>query len=330
MLNKKTLLSKTQELRQVTAEIWIKGIGIVIVLGVAAFAEVAFLGIISKMFPSNFVFQFACIVGGVATGASAVTLIFAKLRWIRAGHQEFVSWAFLGLELVIMVMNLLLSFQLAQRSPPELDQWIQVYYNIVPATPIIALVGWILLFMTDRSKEIFDARRDAKEEMQDAEFDHEREQHTVLMALKKDILHIQSDQIRQEVERHIPHIQKITAEIVANEVSELIGMYVPRSNNTALLPASNPQNAIESTLAPAAPAVPPTPQPINAPIPPFASPAKKRYRHFHKRPSQAPGEHRTPPIPLEEPGQAATNAKKNKLPRMKNMKPLQPAGNATS
>ncbi len=317
MLDHKKILSKTEKLRQVTAESWIKGVGILIVLAVAAFAEVAFLGIISKMFPSNFLFQLACIVGGVATGTSAVVLIFAKLRWIRAGHQEFVSWAFLGIEIVIMVMNLILSFQLAEKGVTSLDQWIQVYYNFVPATPIFALVGWILLFMTDRSKEIFDTRRDMQDEMQDTELAHENEQHKVLMGLKKDILHIQSQKIRQQVEIYIPEIERITAEIVAKEVGELVGMYIPRSsgNTTPLLP-SGPIVTGSLLPAPAAPGAQqpklPNTEPLQNPpdpVPVAPGAPRRRYKHFHKHVS----EQRIPPTPPEPPAAEPVPAAKKKL-----------------
>lgn len=238
-------LTRSQERNKMATEGLVKGIAIFIVIAVAAFAEVSFLGMVSAMFPDNVVFKFAAIVGAIATGLSVVTLLFAKLKWIRAGHQHWLSWVFFGFEITIMVLNLILSFALAQphMTAAHLDPWLYAYYEIMPATPIIAMIGWTLIFMTDRAKEKFDNERDLQEELEDAEMEHKREQHSILMNVRRSINHIQAEQMMREVEQRQPQIQRITQEVVAREIESLLGIYVLRNPN---------ENVVEGSVQPSA------------------------------------------------------------------------------
>lgn len=242
-LQERKPLTRSQIKNREAMEALVKGIAVIIVIGVTAFAEVAFLGMVSKMFPSNPIFQGGAILGAVATGLSVDTLLFAKLKWIRAGHQHWISWVFFGAEVTIMILNLTISFKLANGIAPErLDSWLYTYYQWMPATPLVALVGWTAIFMTDRSKEMDDARRDMSDELEEAELGHKREQHQVMMQLRRDITHIHANQVRAEVEKRIPEIERITAEIVADEIGSMIGMYIPRQVGGRV---------VESTAAPA-------------------------------------------------------------------------------
>jgi hypothetical protein len=163
--------------------------------------------------------------------------VFAKLHWIRAGSQSKWSWAFLLIELTVMCMNVVLANQI---SKGHVADWMQPYYTMSPSTPILAFVGWILLFMTDKAKVLTDKRRSMFDAIEVSEMEHQALQHTTMMALKKDIMAMSAEHMRKEVQLRRPEIERATALIVSQQISGLIGTYIAPVSNAKIVESNAP------------------------------------------------------------------------------------------
>src|SRR5207249_5510444 len=84
-----------------------------IIVAIVGYSEVMFLQIMAKAFPDGF-FKIVAMMGGVATGLSVLTLLISKAYWFRPGGQTVAAWLFTAVEVLVLMLNVLLSFALAQ------------------------------------------------------------------------------------------------------------------------------------------------------------------------------------------------------------------------
>lgn len=264
MVNQKSKALDAEEQRKAQAnnEMWLKRIALAVIIAVAGYAEVNFLIVVDRIFPDNLFLQSAGTIGAVMTGVSCVVLVLAKMHWIRAGSQSKISWSFLVVEIIIMFLNIILAYQM---STGGVKDWMMWYSYVCPASPLFAFLGWILVIMTDQEKELMDRRRRAHDAILQAEADHELEVQEVVLELNRDILHIQADHMRKEVEARRPEIERAASLLVSQQISAMVGTYVsPTGNKTvqssgqALPLESGKQKAVSLAQTASAPAGLPT------------------------------------------------------------------------
>ncbi|RPI82880.1 MAG: hypothetical protein EHM41_17300 [Chloroflexi bacterium] len=97
-------------------------------------------------------------VGVVALEISAAALPLALHFWCHSPIQRYTAFAFYGIDLAIIFLNVILDFGTTAGSalPAWSSAWL--FYG-VPATPIISGFGWTMLFMLDpssRQREIIE------------------------------------------------------------------------------------------------------------------------------------------------------------------------------
>jgi hypothetical protein len=73
-------------------------------------------------------------------------LLVGKFVWFRPGAHEIASWMVTGVELVVVILNMILSFQLASGQP--LQSLMAAWYYIAPVSPVFSMIGAIVLIMT--------------------------------------------------------------------------------------------------------------------------------------------------------------------------------------
>src|SRR5690349_16600689 len=105
---RKYALSKNQQAAQGA----IKFASALIIVSVVFYAEIMYLQVVSTAFP-NGIFRGLAVFGAVASGLSVLVLVLAKLFWFPPGGQTIWSWCFTAIETLILVLNLILSFELA-------------------------------------------------------------------------------------------------------------------------------------------------------------------------------------------------------------------------
>ncbi len=215
-----------------------------IIVAIVGYSEVMFLQIMAKAFPDGF-FKIVAIMGGVATGLSVLTLLISKAYWFRPGGQTVAAWLFTAVEVLVLMLNVLLSFALAQTLDPSmLDPFMASWYTLCPSSPLVALVGWILIIQLDRSQQERHEELELEAEMQQAEREHRRAVHEAKMKLKRDFLQSQSTYLQHEVDsdemqRAIQHGARVLA---MEELSSLIGQHVSATRHAQL---SAPQTTDE-------------------------------------------------------------------------------------
>lgn len=197
---------------------FIKFIVFIIIIGVVIYSEFMFISIIQVALPGGLGKSLA-LVGAVATGASVLTLVAAKLLWITPGGQLLWAWIFTGIEIAVMLMNDILAFALHQG--PVTDQlawWLQV----TPASPVIALVGWILVLMLDTAQRERHRDQELEAKKNKAERRYKEAAHKAEMDLRADHLNqvtgklqdvMQSTAIQQQIQGHA---EKMVARILTD------------------------------------------------------------------------------------------------------------------
>ena len=204
---------------------------IVVIVGVVGYSEVMFLAVLSRAFPDG-IFKVIAMIGGVATGLSVLTLLLAKAYWFRPGIQGLTAWAFTGVEVVILTLNVLLSFALSS-GPLHPSDPLYTWYTFCPSSPIFALVGWTVLIMQDQSQRERHDHMEMEDEKREAELQHERLVHRQSMKLRAKMVAAQSSYMDQYMES--PDVQEVLkqgTQIMATQVlSEMIGQHIAAMRN---------------------------------------------------------------------------------------------------
>lgn len=219
----------------------IKGVAILfailVIVGVVGYSEVMFLQVISSAFPDG-ILKVVAMIGGVATGLSVLTLLLAKAYWFRPGHQLTWSWIFTGVEVVILTLNVLLSFGLSS-GPLKPGDWLLTWYTLCPSSPLFALVGWTVLIMMDHSQRERHDYMEMEDEQRASMLDHERAVHGATMDLRGEMLKNEVHYFKEHMKS--PEVQAsmktIAQDVVLRELSSFAGRYIAGMQQQQSLPA---------------------------------------------------------------------------------------------
>ena len=194
----------------------------VILLGVVAFCEILYVSIIINAFPDGLIRLFA-IVGACATGASALALLVGKLHWFSKGPQSVAAWVFVGMETLIMALNVLLAIQL--HNGGHLDAAMQVWSQFYPAAPVVAFVGWGLILYLDKDNRMRAMKRGQREREEQAELDYEALVHATRMQVKRGAIKTLEAYLQDELSNPntLDELRGIAASMRAGILSEISG-----------------------------------------------------------------------------------------------------------
>src|SRR5579872_92202 len=174
---------------------WIKAGAFVVILGVVIYSEFMFLSIIGVALPDG-ANRYLAIIGAVATGMSVLILLAAKLWWVTPGNQEIFSWCFMGFEVAVMAMNDMLGYQL-HFGP--VTGWLAGWQAITPASPLLALVGWIMMLFFDTAQAEKHADMDLAAKKNKKEREYIKAAHEAEMELRNDHLSMVTEQLRDAI-----------------------------------------------------------------------------------------------------------------------------------
>lgn len=116
------------------------------------FAEVMFIGMMRSIFENfpPFLMVFAG-AGAIAAGLTVAIMPWAKEKWMATDEMNTVSAIFWGLELIVLALNTMLSFDMAKGVT---DSWVSWWKHISPASPVLAILTWgILMQMHPKFKK---------------------------------------------------------------------------------------------------------------------------------------------------------------------------------
>jgi hypothetical protein len=216
-----------------------------IIVAVVAYSDIQFVIMMGRTFPDGIARIFS-IIGAFATGLSVIALLIAELYWFVRGKQMLTGWLMTAIEVGISIMNVLTSFQLVSG---HVDALFAFYlFDICPATPLIAVIGWIIIFMFDETHIMRHDEREMEYELREAEREHRKAQHQATMQLRTAYLqshtaymmqHAASPQIQSQIEQE-------ARRFAAQELSGLTGSFVPAALSPRSVDADPGSGALPS------------------------------------------------------------------------------------
>jgi hypothetical protein len=122
------------------------GAGIVVYAGMLLYSGVHNLNLMTRGVAEEM--RIWGILGMVALEISAAALPVALHFWTHEPGQRMAAFAFYGLDLGLILLNVVLDFALT--AGEALPAWLNVYlFYGAPVTPIIAGLGWSVLLLMD-------------------------------------------------------------------------------------------------------------------------------------------------------------------------------------
>lgn len=92
-------------------------------------------------------------LGVISLEISALALPVALHFWTHSAMQRIAAFAFYGVDLAAICANVILDYAIVANSAGDLPGWLSAYlFYGVPATPILAGLGWSLLLLLDPSQ----------------------------------------------------------------------------------------------------------------------------------------------------------------------------------
>ena len=125
--------------------------GLIVYAGMIAYSAVHNWRLLSAGIDSSMVLWAA--VGVIALELTALALPIALHHWTFGAMHRIAAFAFYGLDLVLIFTNVILDYALVSQGG-DLPGWLQIYkFYALPATPVIAGLGWSLLFLLDPAQK---------------------------------------------------------------------------------------------------------------------------------------------------------------------------------
>lgn len=129
--------------------------------GSVIYGDVMFLTIMQDAFPDGILGTLA-MAGAVMTAASALILPLALHYWFAPGLQYVVGIIFWLIDIAVLALNSMLAYAVATGSD-VLATWMP----FSPATPLLAVIGWGVLFLLDPSHKLRHAQAELESDLID-------------------------------------------------------------------------------------------------------------------------------------------------------------------
>lgn len=226
---------------------------------IVVYSDIMFVSLMWSAFPGGFL-TIAAIGGAFATGISVIALVIGKSHWFRPGGQLVWSWCFTAIEIAISVLNVVVSVMTARG---ESLGYLSVWLICAPATPLVALVGWIVILYLDKARFQMHEQMEMDDELAEAEREHQRQVHAARMELKATALNQQKEYLKQHLSS--ADVQAMLSqgsyEIARGIVSEIIQRPIMPQQQTQIQP-------VASVVPPALPQPQPVALPQTVSVPP--------------------------------------------------------------
>lgn len=236
----------------------IMAIGVILV--VAAFGDVMYIQLMGAHFPGGLLMAL-CYVGAFTSFLAIAYMLIGKSVLFTPGLQMIVAWFIFVVELVLIALNLILVFQ---NDGQGATGFLQVWWQMAPATPVINMAGVAILFFLDE---------DSKMHHEDVElaWDIKRSNRRLFKATAKARLRLQNKQLNflvTEMDRAVASPESMQAiQQTAIEMNQyLLGQLSGgRTYRVPALPTGSTVDANPPTPTPPAGSPPPAPTPTPEP-----------------------------------------------------------------
>src|SRR6202165_4058590 len=215
------------------------GLAALVVLSVSGYGTVIYIQLMGKVFPTG-PLQIACYMGAAANLVLMLVLLVGKFVWFRPGAHEIASWLGTAVELLVVILNMILSYQLASGQP--LQSFMATWYYFAPVSPVFSMVGAIVLIMTSSELRKKHHEMEIEERKDRAETEFGMAMHQAEMEVKTQYLGFVKNNLVEELnapERQI-EMKNHASVLVTQVLSGISGLSsVPRlsSGSQSALPA---------------------------------------------------------------------------------------------
>src|SRR5271165_6171960 len=103
------IVAKRQSANMVAMQQIVKWSGLVFIALGVLYSDVMFISMMLDAFPSG-ILRIAAIAGAMLTSVSIVFLLLGKSYVFRPGLQYIWAWFFTGIEVLVAVLNIIVSF----------------------------------------------------------------------------------------------------------------------------------------------------------------------------------------------------------------------------
>lgn len=143
----------------------------IVYAGAVIYGDIMFLTVMQSAFPSGVMGALA-MAGALMTAASALTLPIALHWWFAPGIQYIWGIMFWFFDILILALNSMLAYSQAIGNA---DQWLATWQMISPITPLFAVLGWGIAFLSDPSHKLRHAQIELEADLIDIQADQLRE-----------------------------------------------------------------------------------------------------------------------------------------------------------
>lgn len=217
---------------------------LILVLGVM-YCEIMYLSIVQAAFPNGFLRVFAA-AGAVVGGLSVLLLLLSKSFWFTEGLQLVWSYIFTGLEVLALVANVLLAFEI---NSGHVDEWLMVWKDFSPATPVIAIIGWTIVWALDASAKRRHAATNMEDDQHEANLEFRGKVHTAVMDVKHLYLSQTVEYLKEEFHRENVqgNLRKVAIEIHQDVLKEFTAMPLsPGQETRQIKPAASQKGVVDA------------------------------------------------------------------------------------
>src|SRR6202140_1781909 len=223
------------------------GLAALVVLSVSGYGTVIYIQLMSKVFPTG-PLLIAWYMGAMANLVLMLVLLVCKFVWFRPGAHEVASWIVTGVELLVVILNMILSYQLASGQP--LQSFMATWYYIAPVSPVFSMVGAIVLIMTSSELRKKHHELEIEERKDRAETEFGMAMHQAEMEVKTQYLGFVKNNLVEELnapERQV-EMKNHASVLVTQVLSGISGLSsMPRLSRGSQVALPQPMNVALET-----------------------------------------------------------------------------------
>lgn len=166
-----------------------KILAVIIVLSVAAFADVCYIVMMSKLFSKDPTLLLFCYLGAFTSFLAIGYLLLGKTTVFAPGAQILASWIVFALELVIIALNIILVFN------PHPTGFLQAWAFMSPATPVLHMIGVALIYFLDPELKEKHKDMEMQSKLRKSERDLEKKEKEYQIAMEEAKIQIRTKQL---------------------------------------------------------------------------------------------------------------------------------------
>ena len=126
------------------------GAGILVYVGMLAYSGVHNYSVMTRGLDGSMVVW--AMLGVVALEVSAAALPLALHWWAYAPLHRYAAFAFYAVDIALIILNVVLDYAIT--AGETLPDWIKIYqFYGAPVVPIVAGLGWSVLFLLDPAQK---------------------------------------------------------------------------------------------------------------------------------------------------------------------------------